>query len=176
MSFGVNLAIPVPPGCHRITYTPVLKGGLPKTATLMVWRELKTAKYALTLGNDVVMATSADTYFDYYQASAATELAKGKDFEAIGGLLPLEKAYAYNPAFIADNPAQEHQILGTQAQIWTEYCKDMHKIQYITFPRLAALAEAVWAPPARKNFPDFQLRHAGVILHYNAGHLNHGAP
>lgn len=163
-------------GRRLIGWEEIQNGGLPKTATMMVWREVKAAKHALTLGNDVVMAPSSDTYFDYYQAPAATELAKGKEFEAIGGLLPLEKAYAYNPAAIADSPAQEKQILGTQAQLWTEYCKDMNKVQYLAFPRLAALAEVAWTPLARKNYPDFQLRLAGVIRHYDAGHLNHGAP
>ena len=163
-------------GRRLIGWEEIQNGGLPKSATLMVWREVKAAKHALTLGNEVVMATSADTYLDYYQAPAAAELAKGNEYEAIGGLLPLEMVYAYNPCFVAETPAQEQQILGTQAQLWSEYIKDTRKLQYMAFPRIAALAEVAWTPQALKNYPDFRLRLDGVMKHYDAGHLNHGQP
>ena len=82
---------------------------------------------------------------------------------------------ACNPASVAETPAQQQQILGTQAQLWSEYIKDTRKLQYMAFPRLAALAEVAWTPLARKNHPDFRLRLDGVMKHYGAGHLNHGA-
>jgi len=159
-----------------IGWDEIQEGGLPKTATMMVWRDAKWAKHALALGNDVVMATTSHTYLDYYQAPAATELAKGNEYEAIGGLLPLEKVYSYNPTFVADNPAQEKQILGTQAQLWTEYIGDMKKLEYMAFPRVAALAEVAWSPLAAKNYDDFSRRLAGVMKHYDGGHLNYAIP
>jgi hexosaminidase len=124
----------------------------------MVWRDAKWAKHALALGNDVVMATTSHTYLDYYQAKPETELARGNEFEAIGGFLPLEKVYSYNPAFVAENSAQEKQILGTQGQVWGEYVKDVNKAQYMAFPRVSALAEVAWTPQANRNYQDFLRR------------------
>ncbi len=156
-----------------IGWDEIQEGGLPKTATMMVWRDAKWAKHALALGNDVVMATTSHLYFDYYQAPAAGELAKGKEYECIGGNLPLEKVYSYNPTFVAENPSQEKQILGTQGQLWAEYLKDMKKVEYVAFPRVAALAEVAWTPLDRKNYEDFIRRLVGVMKQYDGGNLNH---
>lgn len=163
-------------GRRLIGWDEIQEGGLPKTATMMVWRDANWAKHALALGNDVVMATTSHTYLDYYQAPAATELAKGKEYECIGGNLPIEKVYSYNPTFVAANPQQEKQILGTQAQLWTEYGKDMRKVQYMAFPRIAALAEVAWTPLASKNLDNFLIRLDGVMKHYDGGHLNYSKP
>ena len=164
-------------GRRLIGWDEIQEGGLPKTATMMVWRDAKWAKHALAQGNDIVMATTSHTYFDYYQlAPPAAELAKGKEYEAIGGFLPLEKVYSYNPAFVAETPAQEKQILGTQAQLWSEYIQDFKKEEYMAFPRIAALAEVAWTPQAAKNYDDFSSRLAGVMKHYDAGHLNYSKP
>ncbi len=141
-----------------IGWDEIQEGGLPKTATMMVWRDAKLAKHALALGNDVVMATTSHTYLDYYQAKPESELAKGKEFEAIGGFLPLEQVYSYDPASVAENPAQEKQILGTQGQVWGEYVKDIGKAHYMAFPRGSALAEIAWTPQANRNYEDFLRR------------------
>jgi len=145
---------------HRrlIGWDEIQEGGLPRTATMMVWRDAKWARHALALGNDVVMATTSHTYLDYYPANGESELAKGKKYEAIGGNLPLEKVYSYNPAFVAENPAQEKQILGTQGQLWSEYIKDAWKLQYLAFPRAMAVAEVAWTPQAQRNWKDFSGR------------------
>lgn len=141
-----------------IGWDEIQEGGLPKAATMMVWRDAKWAKHALALGNDVVMATTSHTYLDYYQAKPETELAKGSEFEAIGGFLPLEKVYSYDPVSVADNPAQEKQILGTQGQLWGEYVKDINKAQYMAFPRVSAVAEIAWTSQANRNYEDFLRR------------------
>nr|AKC34129.1 Hex2 [uncultured Bacteroidetes bacterium] len=161
---------------NLIGWDEIQEGGLPKTATMMVWRDAKWAKHALSLGNNVVMATTSHTYLDYYQNPAATELAKGVEYEAIGGHLPLEKVYSYNPTFVAENPQQEKQILGTQAQLWSEYFKDMKKVEYHAFPRIAALAEVAWTPLALKNFDGFSKRLEGIMQHYEAGNLHYCKP
>lgn len=141
-----------------IGWDEIQEGGLPKTATLMVWRDAKWATHALSLGNEIVMATTSHTYVDYYQARPEVELAKGKEYEAIGGHLTLEKVYSYNPTFVAENLAQEKRILGTQAQIWGEYVKDIKKAQYMAFPRVSALSEIAWTPQSGCNYEDFLRR------------------
>ena len=163
-------------GRRLIGWDEIQEGGLPKTATMMVWRDAKWAKHALALGNDVVMATTSHTYFDYYQHPAAMELAKGVGFEAIGGHLPIERVYSYDPAFVAENDEQRKRILGTQAQLWAEYLKDMRKVEYMAFPRIAAIAEVAWTQPELKNYADFSARLEGVMQHYEAGDLNFSRP
>lgn len=141
-----------------IGWDEIQEGGLSKTATMMVWRDPKWAKHALQLGNDVVMATHSDTYFDYYQSDSQKELAKGLSFEAIGGHLELAKAYSYNPTFVASSPEHERQILGTQFQLWSEYIKDIKKVHYMTFPRGVAMSEVAWTQLPNKNYNDFLRR------------------
>ena len=163
-------------GRRLVGWDEIQEGGLPKTATMMVWRDANWAKHALALGNDVVMATTSHTYFDYYQNPASMELAKGVEYEAIGGHLPIEKVYSYDPAFVAANEAQKKQILGTQAQLWSEYFKDMRKVEYMAFPRVAAIAEVAWTKPERKDFADFSKRLDTVMNHYEAAKLHFSRP
>ena len=66
--------------------------------------------------------------------------------------------YAYDPipADLAAGAAAH--ILGAQGQIWTEYIKDPKQVEFMAFPRLSALAEVLWTPPAHRNFEDFNAR------------------
>jgi len=49
-------------------------------------------------------------------------------------------------------------VLGAQGQMWTEYLATPKRVEYMAFPRLAALAEVVWTPPARKDYAGFLRR------------------
>lgn len=163
-------------GRSIIGWDEIQEGGLSKTATMMVWRDEMWGKHALALGNNVVMAAMTHTYFDHYQNPEAQELAKGNEYEAICCLLPLDKVYSYDPASIAENPAQKKQILGTQAQLWSEYFKEFKKVEYHAFPRMAALAEVAWTRLDAKNYDQFSKRLVGVMKHYDAGKLNYSKP
>jgi len=55
-------------------------------------------------------------------------------------------------------PQFAKHVLGGQAQVWAEYMKGPKKVEYMAFPRLTALAEAVWTPIARKDFADYRAR------------------
>jgi hexosaminidase len=46
-------------------------------------------------------------------------------------------------------------VLGGQAQVWTEYMADPKAVEYMAFPRLSALAEAVWTPRTRMDYAGF---------------------
>ena len=119
------------------------------------------------------MATTSHTYIDYYQSKGESELAKGKEFEAIGGYLPLEKVYSYNPTFVVENPAQEKQVLGTQCQLWSEYLKDIKKVQYMAFPRVSALSEVAWTPQAAREYQDFVRRLPEQLQRLDQMGVNH---
>ena len=79
-------------------------------------------------------------------------------FRHIGGFLPLETVYAFEPVPASFDPTQGSHILGTQGQIWTEYQRTPKNVEYMVFPRLVALAEVAWTTRDQRNFADFSAR------------------
>ncbi len=139
-------------GRRLVGWDEILEGGLAPGATVMSWRGEKGGIEAALAGHDVVMAPNSHTYLDHYQSRNTPE-----PF-AIGGFLPLEKIYGYEPV-PAELPADRaRHILGAQAQLWTEYMPSPQHVMYMAWPRLSALAEGVWTPRDRKDFSDFQRR------------------
>ena len=140
-------------GRALIGWDEILEGGtegLAPNAVVMSWRGMEGGIAAAQAGHDVVMTPTSNTYFDYYQAqnTAAEPL-------AIGGFLPLETVYAFEPVPAGFDSVQAAHILGTQGQIWTEYQRNPKNVEYMVFPRLVALAEVAWTPRDQKNFGDF---------------------
>jgi hexosaminidase len=137
----------------------ILEGGLAPEATVMSWRGESGGIAAAKAGHDVVMTPGAYCYFDAYQGDPATQP------EAIGGYLPAEKVYSYEPIPEGLDTAAAKHILGAQANIWTEYIPNSYHLEYMTYPRLLALSEVVWSDPAHKSLADFQQRlHSHYLL------------
>ena len=132
-----------------IGWDEILEGGLAPNATVMSWRGEEGGIAAAKSGHDVVMTPYGYTYFDYYQADPENEPL------AIGGLLPVDKVYAYDPVPAELNQEQRHHILGVQGQVWTEYIPTPEKAEYMAFPRACAMAEIGWTPLDRKDFDEF---------------------
>ena len=110
-------------------------------------------KEAAADGHDVVMTPTSFCYFDYYQSQDhATEP------RAIGGYLPLSKAYAFEPVPAGLAPELQGHILGGQGNVWTEYIANLKHVEYMAFPRLSALAEVTWSAKDARNFDDFTRR------------------
>jgi hexosaminidase len=139
-------------GRRMIGWDEILEGGLAPDATVMSWRGENGGIAAARQGHDVIMTPSAFLYFDHYQADRA------KEPLAIGGMLPLDKVYSYNPTPAALNAEEQKHILGAQANVWTEYIADTRQVEYMLFPRLFALAEVAWSPQAVRSYPDFLKR------------------
>jgi hexosaminidase len=140
-------------GRRMIGWDEILEGGLAPNAVVMSWRGTAGGLAAARAGHDVVMTPGSHTYFDHYQ-SRSTEL----EPLAIGGFLPLDSTYAYDPVPAELEPQFVKHILGTQGQVWTEYIEGPKNVEYMAFPRVAALAEVLWTPKGRKNFVDFSVR------------------
>jgi hexosaminidase len=132
-----------------IGWDEILEGGLAPNATVMSWRGEEGGIAAAKSGHDVVMTPYGYTYFDYYQADPENEPL------AIGGFLPLDTVYAYNPVPAALTEQQQEHILGVQGQVWTEYIPTPEKAEYMAFPRACAMAEIGWTPLDRKDFNEF---------------------
>jgi hexosaminidase len=143
-------------GKRLIGWDEILEGGLAAGATVMSWRGIQGGITAAKSGHDVVMAPTTHTYLDYYQSRDAGEL------PAIGGYLPLETVYSFEP-IPAELTAQESgHVLGGQAQLWSEYLPTPGHVEYMAFPRLIALAEVTWSPKEQKNYENFLAR---LVIH-----------
>jgi hexosaminidase len=134
-----------------IGWSEIREGGLAENAVVMDWAG--GAVESATAGHDVVMSPLADCYFDKYQSKDHST-----EPHAIGGFLPLTQVYAFEPIPAKLGPEYQKHILGAQANLWTEYIGSFKHFQYMTFPRLCALAEVVWSPKASRDFDDFNRR------------------
>jgi hexosaminidase len=140
-------------GRRLIGWDEILQGGLAPGAAVMSWQGVDGGIAAARQGHDVVMAPTSHTYFDYYQARPAEA-----EPLAIGGYLPLETVYAFDPVPADLEPQYATHVLGAQGQVWTEYIGTPKQAEYMAFPRACALAEVVWTPTAAKNLADFLAR------------------
>ena len=114
------------------------------------------------------MTPTSNTYFDYYQSQD-----RPHEPLAIGGFLPLDTVYAYEPIPAALDSLQAKHVLGTQGQIWTEYQRTPKNVEYMVFPRLVALAEVAWTPRELKDFADFRGRLAKHLNRLNVLDVNY---
>lgn len=148
-------------GRRLIGWDEILEGGLAPGATVMSWRGEQGGIDAANAGHDVVMAPNSHTYLDYYQSKRTPEP------YAIGGYLPLDKVYAYEPIPGAIAADKAKHVLGAQGQLWTEYMPTPDRVSYMAWPRLTALAEVVWSPKEGKDFQDFQKRLATHMVRFD---------
>ncbi|MBW1297268.1 beta-N-acetylhexosaminidase [Aquimarina litoralis] len=136
-------------GRKIIGWDEILEGGLAPNAVVMSWRGTEGAVSAVKENHKAILTPSSHCYFDYYQSDKEDEPL------AIGGFLPLEKVYGFEP--IPDELSQEEAslILGAQGNVWTEYMKTFDKVTYMALPRAIALSEVVWSPSEVKDYKSF---------------------
>lgn len=152
-------------GRKIIGWDEILEGGLAPNATVMSWRGEQGGIEAAQQHHDVIMTPTTYVYFDYAQS-------KNEDSLTIGGYIPVEKVYNYNP-LPAQLTAEEHGfIMGAQANVWTEYMKTPSKVEYMIFPRLAALSEVLWTPLEKKDWEGFKKRLPAVEKRYQLWNVN----
>lgn len=139
-------------GRRLIGWDEILEGGLAPNASVMSWRGTSGGIEAARQGHDVVMTPTSHLYLDYYQGDARFEPL------AIGGLVPLDRVYAYEPVPDELTPEQARHILGAQGNVWTEYLRTPESVEYMTWPRALALAEVTWSARERRDWDDFLRR------------------
>ncbi len=147
-------------GRKVIGWDEVLQGNLAEGATVMSWRGVEGGIEAAEKGFDAIMTPSTHLYFDYYQSQE-----RDKEPFGIGGYLPLEKVYGYEP-FDGLKPGTEDHILGVQANLWTEYIATPEHLEYMLLPRMCALSEIQWCEADEKDYDRFctSLQHTFQML------------
>ena len=137
-------------GKKLIGWDEILEGELAPNATVMSWRGVAGGLQAVRMGHDAIMTPNTFFYLDYYQS-----LDKENEPLAIGGYLPVEKCYSYEPTVEGMTEEEKAHILGVQANLWTEYIATPDHLHYMLLPRLAALAEVQWCQPEVKSWERF---------------------
>jgi hexosaminidase len=139
-------------GRKLIGWDEIIEGGLAPNASVMSWRGEQGGIEAAKMGHHVVMTPGSHCYFDHYQGDPAIEPL------AFGGNTSLKKVYHYEPIPAELSVEEGRLVLGAQANVWTEYMPTPAQVEYMVFPRLAALAEVLWSPKESRNWADFSRR------------------
>ena len=161
-------------GRQIIGWDEILEGGLAPNATVMSWRGEKGGIEAAKQQHSVIMTPTTYVYFDYAQT-------KQEDSLTIGGYLPLETVYKYEPLPAELSSVEQQYIIGAQANLWSEYVPTGSKAEYMIFPRVDALSEVLWSPKGARNWDDFKnrlqqqfKRYDLLNVHYNTKGINKG--
>lgn len=137
-------------GKKIIGWDEILEGQVAENATIMSWRGTAGGLKAARMGHDAIMTPNTFFYLDYYQS-----LDKENEPLGIGGYVPVEKCYSYEPYAEGMTDEEKSHIIGVQANLWTEYiCTDEH-LEYMLLPRMTALSEVQWCQPENKNWERF---------------------
>ena len=151
-----------------IGWDEILEGDLAPNATVMSWRGSAGGIKAAQMGHDVIMTPNTYCYFDYFQS----EDTKNEPYDAIGGYIPVEKVYSFDPVEGLDEIQQKY-VLGVQANVWTEYMTSPEQVEYMVLPRMAALAEVQWTQPGKKEYNNFLQRLGQLAKFYDRDGLNY---
>lgn len=137
-------------GRRLICWYENIDGDLSPNAIMMSWRGTSGGIRSAKMHHDIIMTPNNFCYLDYHQESAPYNQL------GIGSHLPLEKVYSFEPIGKALAGEYEKYVLGGQGNLWAEYIKSIEQIEYMLFPRAAAVSEVFWSPKSEKSFPFFR--------------------
>lgn len=132
-------------GRRLIGWDEILEGGLAKGATVMSWRGIDGGIAAAKAGHDVVMSPTSHAYFDASNTSQTTE-----------------HVYTFDPVPPALNATEAKHVLGGQANVWTEWIPTTQRVEYMIFPRIAAMSEVLWSPKDGRDVNEFLSRLSSI--------------
>ncbi len=153
-------------GRNIIGWDEILEGGLAPNATVMSWRGEEGGIEAAKQNHDVIMTPGSHCYLDHSQS-------KNEDSVTIGGYLPIETVYNYEPIPVALNAEQAKHVLGAQGNLWTEYITNPSKVEYMIFPRMMALSEVLWSSKEKRNWNDFERRLPALLERLDKNGINY---
>lgn len=161
-----------------IGWDEILGSGASREAGIMTWANPSTAAEGARRGNPVVMALIGHAYFDTAESKLPGEPPTATWLPHI----PLEKAYSWEPRPDGLDEESAQNILGANGAMWTDQFLHRPEIladkpgegttaseaymDYLSLPRMAALAEVTWTPQAERNYADFHQRMKTQYLRY----------
>ncbi|MFG0252568.1 MAG: family 20 glycosylhydrolase, partial [Phycisphaerales bacterium JB038] len=117
---------------------------------LPIWRGMQGAIAAAKSGHDVIASPTSHCYLDYPQSADVARL-------GYMGVITLEQIYSFEPTPKELSSAEAKHILGAEGNVWTEHIPQ-DRVDVMTYPRLAALAEVTWSPKEKRDWADFRTR------------------
>ncbi|MCD2422267.1 family 20 glycosylhydrolase [Niabella pedocola] len=154
---------------NYIGWDEILEGGLAPNAWVMSWRGIKGGIEAARQRHNVVMAPYDYYYLDYYQGKPSLEPNAIFDH----AINTLEKVYGFEPCPQELTAEEARFIKGVQGNVWSEFIHTPEKVEYMTFPRAAAIAETGWTPKERKHWTDFARRMETQYQRYDGLNINY---
>ncbi len=155
-------------GRKIIGWDEILEGGLAPNATVMSWRGIEGAIAAAKEGHDAIMTPNSHLYFDYYQTTDIENVPL-----SIGGYIPLQKVYGFEPVPSNLSENETKHIIGVQANLWTEYIPSTQQVEYMIMPRIDALSEVQWTMSDKKDYNSFLNRLFKMIKLYDRKGYNY---
>ncbi|MEL4308992.1 beta-N-acetylhexosaminidase [Joostella sp. CR20] len=150
-----------------IGWDEIIEGGIAPGATVMSWRGTKGGLEATVQGHDVIMTPTSHCYFDYYQGPQDVEP------KAWGSYVPSSKVYQFNPIPKEMDSVQATHVLGGQANLWAEYIPTEAQSEYMFYPRLASMSEALWSTEGQKDWDDFSERLPNLFQRFEFMGINY---
>lgn len=128
-------------GHEVIAWDEVLEADVPDGVVIAAWRGVDRAEIAARRGLDVIMAPMQYLYLDWLSSDRPDE-------PVALGPAPLvttwERVYSFGDVLAGLDSVVRARVRGVQAQLWTEYIATRDHLDYMAFPRLAALSEVAW--------------------------------
>jgi len=157
-----------------IVWDEMVNAGLPKDKTIVFWwrhDKPQQLKEALKSGYQTVLSPRLPLYFDFVQDSTHRFGRKwGNKFNDILSV------YKFAPNQYLEKGFSKSNILGIQANLWTETVHNNQRLDYLLFPRIAALAEAAWTDQKDRNEKQFLIRLQPHLTWYQESGINYFNP
>ncbi len=155
-----------------IFWNEVLHGNtepLGNDITIMAWIGAdNAAKDAAKKGYNTILSPQIPYYINRRQSNLESEpRSQGYGDETV------ERVYDYKPMNNVPEDLQS-KYLGVQANFWTEWVEEADIVQYLMFPRLAAVAEAGWTPQEKRDYSSFVERLQAEAEYYRLKGINYG--
>ena len=143
-------------GSKTLCWDEAAESGLPAGKTIIFWwRQNQPQALQLALQNryQVVLCPRLPLYFDFVQDKKDVA---GRKWNGLFN--SISDVYNFPEKQLFPAQSRSNQVLGIQANLWTETVGSCKRLDYLVFPRMAALAEAAWTNAASKNEADFNER------------------
>ena len=126
---------------------------LPENAVVMSWRGSGGGNHAVGLGRRAIMTPNDHgCYLDYRCIDDPDEI--GRNW----GVGTVAQGFNLRPITAEMGEKAAELVLGGQGNLWTETVYSGKLAEYLIFPRICAIAEALWTAGADRDIADFESR------------------
>jgi hexosaminidase len=144
-------------GKRPMAWDEQVEAHAPESVVIQWWRRDRPdiLKTAAQRGHELVISPADQLYFDYHQGEGEP----GAPWEGNkGGPQSISKMLAWEPVPEGFTPEESARVIGIEACVWTEFIETERYLQFMTFPRMLALAEIAWRPKGPRDEPEFSKR------------------